>query len=117
MKIFLSLLLLSPLAYSQEYIFECVTIDKDAFEEEREKTVILLINTNEEFIIFKSNRYDDAWKKGDFFITADYYFYNQTVDIYFNTITGKVRYTLREKSGKFISDSNYQCKPTSRLIP
>ena len=120
MKKLLALLFLSPLAYSQEYVFACET---------DEKTIAtVVINTKEEFITLGSLRFDDQWTKEDIMITAveNNAYENENAIIRFYTVTGEMEQMIFKKGtgadgetagDLFINQYNYLCKPTSRLIP
>jgi len=116
-KKILFLLLLSPVAYSQEYVFVCVA-------EETEATATVVINTKEEFITLGLFKFDDGWKKEDINITVikNNIYENKNAVIEFNTVTGAMSQTLFKKGQGNIEDLyefqyNYLCQPASRLIP
>ena len=114
----LALLLLSPLAYSQDYVFVCTT--------EEGKTTSVLINTQEKFIKLGQLKFDDDWKKDDIDIKVieNNIYENQHAMIEFNTVTGDMKQLLfkKGKKGETLIDNllyqhRYSCKPASRLIP
>ena len=120
MKKLLALLFLSPLAYSQEYVFACETDTTNTI-------ATVVINTKEKFITLGKAKFDSAWEKDDITITALSDFYkDQYAVIVFNTVTGEMSQTfykkLAEPNGEtmqelYINQYNYICKPVSRLIP
>tara|TARA_B100001093_G_C26499395_1_gene872606 strand:- start:280 stop:639 length:360 start_codon:yes stop_codon:yes gene_type:complete len=119
MKKLLALLFLSPLTYSQEYVFACET--------DPNTIATVVINTKEKFITLGKAKFDSAWEKDDITITALSDFYkDQYAVIVFNTVTGEMSQTfykkLAEPNGEtmqelYINQYNYTCKPASRLIP
>jgi hypothetical protein len=118
MKKLLALLLLSPIAYSQDYVFVCIT--------EEGETTSVLINTQEKFIKLGEIKFDDDWKREDIDIIAieNNIYKNENAIIEFNTVTGGMKQTLfkKGKTGEKLEDNfliqyRYSCKPASRLIP
>tara|TARA_B100000767_G_scaffold51672_1_gene47101 strand:+ start:676 stop:1032 length:357 start_codon:yes stop_codon:yes gene_type:complete len=118
MKKLLALLLLSPLAYSLDYVFVCTT--------EEGKTTSVLINTGEKFIKLGQLKFDDDWKKDDIDIKVieNNIYENENAIVEFNTVTGNMTQILfkKGKTGETLEDNflnqyRYSCKPASRLIP
>ena len=111
MKKLLALLLLSPLAYSDIYTFEC--------KDEKIGTISsLVINTDKKFISLNGGKMNENWQENESKVAAYMYLWSGAFKYNeFNKVTGRLESTFICADETCADSSYYTCSAVKPLMP